>query len=425
MPKSELDTPVAQIGELLRRQPGADIVVGLPTYNNLATIAGVVQAIRQGLDQAFPQQSALIVNVDGGSSDGTTIRIAELAAESGTVLGHVRLPGQDLVVPYHGIPGKAEALHVTLQVARQASARACLMLSPDFTTLPPAWIEELAAPILQQGFDFVLPLYPRHKFDGAITSSIVRPLVRALYGRRVKQPMGAEYAFSSQLVERYLGLKVWGTDLARFGTDIWTTTCAMAGAFKMCHVHLGAKLQSRAQADLGTTLDQVLGALFEDMVQNAHVWQRVRGSLAILDLGSPSADIPPPVSLDHNKLVESFRLGLRNLHDVWALVLAPATLLELRRAADAAPEQFTLPDVVWCRALFDFALGYRLRTMNRNHLLAAFLPLYLGWLGSFVRQMQSASDGQAEERVEELCRSYESEKPYLMSRWRSPDRFNP
>jgi hypothetical protein len=110
---------------------------------------------------------------------------------------------------------------------------------------------------------------------------------------------------------------------------------------------------------------------------------------------------------------------------VWALVLAPATLLELRRAAGLPAERFALPDLLWCRVLFDFALGYRLRTINRTHLLAAFLPLYLGWLGAFVREMQDASDGEAERRVEQLCRVYESEKPYLMSRWRSPDRFNP
>jgi glucosylglycerate synthase len=33
--------------------------------------------------------------------------------------------------------------------------------------------------------------------------------------------------------------------------------------------------------------------------------------------------------------------------------------------------------------------------------------------------------GQAEDQIEELCMAYESEKPYLISRWRWPDRFTP
>jgi hypothetical protein len=39
--------------------------------------------------------------------------------------------------------------------------------------------------------------------------------------------------------------------------------------------------------------------------------------------------------------------------------------------------------------------------------------------------MQSADAAQVEARIEELCLRYETEKPYLMSRWRWPDRFNP
>jgi glucosylglycerate synthase len=427
----EQDLVASQIAELLRTHASTDIVVGLPSYDNAETVSDVVRAIRQGLAQRFPESKAIIISVDGGSTDATPARLAELQAEAGTALVQVRLPGREFIVPYHGIPRKGEALHATLEVARQTGARVCLMLSPDVVLPTSSVLEQLAAPVLLEGFDLALPLYLRHKFDGAITSCIVRPLVRALYGRRVQQPMGAEYALSAGLVERCLAQNVWGTDLARLGSDIWTTTQAMCGAFKICHVQLGLKNQARnparttAPVDLSATVSQVLGSLFDDMIRNAQVWQRVRGSLPIKVLGLPVDGAAPLVSFDFHKLVESFALGLRNLQDVWALVLAPATLLELHRAAALPPDRFTLPDLLWCRVLFDFSLGYRLRTMNRSHLLAAFLPLYLGWLGGFVREMQDATDSEAERRIEQLCRTYESDKPYLISRWRSPDRFNP
>jgi hypothetical protein len=424
MPEQDIAT---QMAEVLRAHASADVVVGLPSYNNAETIPGVVRVIRQAMQQRVPESKAIIVNVDGGSADGTVARVAELQSEAGAALAQIRLPGRDLAVPYHGILGKGEALHLILQVARQTGARLCLMLSPDFATLSPDAVGQLAAPVLLEGFDLALPLYPRHKFDGAITSSIVQPLVRSLYGRRVQQPMSAEYAMSARLVERCLAQNVWATDLARFGSDIWTTTQAMCAAFNVCHVRLGPKnrVPGGAPADLRTTLSQVLGSLFEDMVRNAPVWQRVRGSLAVKVLGSHVDGTSPAASFDYRKLVESFCLGLRNLKDVWSLVLPPATLLELQRAAALPPEQFVLPDLVWCRVLFDFSLGYRIRTINRSHLLAAFLPLYLGWLGAFVRQMEDVPDLEVDRRVEQLCLAYEVEKPYLISRWRSPDRFNP
>jgi glucosylglycerate synthase len=237
--------------------------------------------------------------------------------------------------------------------------------------------------------------------------------------------MAGEYALSGALAERCLAQPIWGTDLGRLGGDLWTTTQALCTAGKVCQVHLGRKSSADGPpVDLGTALTQVLGSLFEDMSRNAPVWQRVRGWRPVAALGRPedAADVTAP-NLDPRKLSESFRLGLRNLQDLWGLVLPPATLLELKRAAAAPADAFALSDELWARAVFDFALGYRMRTLNRHHLLGAFMPLYLGWLASFVRDMQVAGD--VDRRAQRLCKAYGTQKPYLISRWRSPDRFNP
>jgi hypothetical protein len=73
--------------------------------------------------------------------------------------------------------------------------------------------------------------------------------------------------------------------------------------------------------------------------------------------------------------------------------------------------------------VYDFALGYSLRVMPRDHLLRSLTPLYIGWLASFVLQMSGASLAQIEGRVEQVCMSFESEKRYLISRWRWPERL--
>ena len=151
----------------------------------------------------------------------------------------------------------------------------------------------------------------------------------------------------------------------------------------------------------------------------------MRGSQPTPVLGTATDGTSSTPSHDLRKLVESYRLGFRNLHDLWSLVLPPASLLELKRIAAAPAETFGFTDELWCRTVYDFALGYRMRTLNRNHLLGAFLPLYLGWLASFVREMQPLGQAAAEQRLEQLCQTYEAQKPYLISRWRSPDRFNP
>src|SRR5882672_2450248 len=48
-----------------------DILVGLPTHNNARTIGSVLHTIQSGILRGFPRERAVIINVDGGSRDGT------------------------------------------------------------------------------------------------------------------------------------------------------------------------------------------------------------------------------------------------------------------------------------------------------------------------------------------------------------------
>jgi len=83
-----------------------------------------------------------------------------------------------------------------------------------------------------------------------------------------------------------------------------------------------------------------------------------------------------------------------------------------------------MPDELWTRIVYDFILAYRLRTINRGHLLGALTPLYLAWTASHL--ILTASDTPTpEQHIQEQAIAFETGKPYLVSRWRWPDRFNP
>jgi hypothetical protein len=124
-------------------------------------------------------------------------------------------------------------------------------------------------------------------------------------------------------------------------------------------------------------------------------------------------------------MIDSFKLGMANLQEIWSLVLPPNTLVALKKLDRMSPEEFHMPDAVWVRIVYDFALAYRLRNISRKHLLGALTPLYLGWVASYVREVILRGQAVAEERIQALALTFESDKPYLVSRWRWPDRFNP
>jgi glucosylglycerate synthase len=168
----------------------------------------------------------------------------------------------------------------------------------------------------------------------------------------------------------------------------------------------------------------VLGTVFHEMERHAPRWMRVRGSRPVPTFGDEhlaEESAPPPVA----PLLSAFSLGCQDLRPLWAGVLPPQTLLALLRIPRESPDRFRIPDPLWARVIFDFAIGWRAKMMDRDQLLRSLTPLYLGWVASFVSEVGPLETAGAEARVERLCAAFESEKPYLISRWRSPDRFTP
>ena len=309
-------------------------------------------------------------------------------------------------------------------LARSAGARASVVISSDLAALEHGAVAGLAAPILAGECELAMPIYAQSRFDGLLNASILSPLARALYGKRVRYPLAQDFAIAPSLIPLF---EQPAKRLQSAGETIfWPATQTAIHERKLCQVFVDVHHETVAEGvDLSTVLAQVVGPLFSDMETNAAVWQRVRGSHAVPAIGNPFVATPEKRNIDTRPMVESFLLASRNLQDVWSLVLPPVTQLELKRLTRAAPEQFHLPDALWVRILYDFALAHRLRTLSRSHLMGALTPLYLAWVASYAGEVTSLSDADADARLEQLAAAYESGKPYLVSRWRWPDRFNP
>ena len=210
----------------------ADILIGIASFNNAKTIGHVVRAVDAGLMKYFPDKKAIIVNSDGGSVDGTPDIVRTATYDHAAILlSHPAYPVHRISIPYNGIPGKGSAFRAIFQKAVETEAGACCVVDADLRSITPEWIELLLSPVIKEDFDCVSPLYSRHKYDGTITNSIVYPMTRALYSKRIRQPVGGEFGFSGRMAAFYLSQNVWESHVARFGIDIWMTTGAIANDF--------------------------------------------------------------------------------------------------------------------------------------------------------------------------------------------------
>lgn len=413
-PDTEISALASEIGD-------ARVVVGIPSFNNAHSIGHVAATAAQGLASAFPGVRSLVLNSDGGSTDGTPARFREhVDAARGFIGGDAGDAIRAASIRYRGPSGKGSAFRDIFDVAARVGATAVVVLDADLRSVTPEWIARLASPVESGEFDFVAPLYRRHKFDGTITNSIIYPMTAALYGGNVRQPIGGDFGVGAPLLRAYLDADVWATDVARFGIDIWMTTTALAGNFRVAQAHLGAKVHDPKDpgSHLAKMLVEVVGTAFALLEQYEGVWTNGIPSGNAQTLGDALDSPHDPVSVDVGRMLEQFRFGVETLAPVYEIAI-PAALLRQIAATAASHGKDHFGDVLWTRVVYAFAAAFRRRVIARDQLLSSLTPLYLGRVASFILENKDRSDEEAEEQIQLLARTFRSLRSDFVAAWRT------
>jgi len=411
--RKDLLEKIAQVGP-------CEILIGIPSYNNSGTIGRVVDSVREGLDKSFHGIKAVLVNADGGSMDGTPRIVTDAVAALNCIQAFHRVnPRHKLTAPYHGIPGKGNAIRMILEVSAALKVKTCAVVGADLLNIGPDWIERLISPVRTAGYEFVLPFYLRHKYDGTLTNFIIYPLARALYGKRIRQPLGPEFACSGEMVDYFIAQKNWEADPVQYGVDFWLTATAARRGGRFCQTYLGdsARAHKDTGPDLSTMLTQVVGSLFSLMQDHAAFWSGIGGSEAVPMIGDLPRGESMAIRVNLERMLHAFHLGVTEFRPLWNGVLSGETLEGLSSVARSARPAFRFPDRLWVRVLYDFALAAHRKMMNPEHLLRSLTPLYLGKTVSFILETQESSREAVEDRIELLCREFEEQKAYLVERW--------
>ena len=392
-----------RLREGIARVGSADLLVGIPSYNNASTIGHVARTAAAGLRAYFPGASAVIVNADGGSSDGTSDVVLSSTDGLPTIAG-----------AYVGPPGKGSAFRAIFEVATQLGVEACAVVDSDLRSITPDWIHRLISPQKDGTADYVTPLYARHKFDGTITNNVAYPVTRALYGLRLRQPIGGEFGFSPELARDFLegaafaGMEsdVWDSDVARFGIDIYMTTTALVRGKRIAQAFLGAKIHDPKDpgADLAPMFTQVVSTLFRLAVANPDRWKDVRGSKPVALVGSIDPVEPEAVNASVEILERKFAAGREYYQATWDEILSRPV-----------PER--MDDAAWARIVYEFLLASKDRPDETPRYVGALVPLYFARVASFIAEAKDLDSAASEALIERQAAVFEELKEELASRW--------
>lgn len=387
-------------------RPAAELAICLPGFS-----AEALPAALNAISTAFPGESVLI-SASAVPDDPSAWPSLELIPST---------PRSDLVWVLTAADYAAAA-----HIAADRKTRAVILLGDPEAPVDPPMLRRLSEGIRSTGVDLVLPHFSVGPTNALVNSALLYPLSRALFGADIRFPLPVDAALSERFAQRLLPATQRLVSLNQGSTLLWPVAEAAIAGLSVREVLAGDVLPpTPPDQDFNTLFTSVAGSLFADIDAKATFWQRARN----LPLRPPAQPAPPPlealdVSPEIQSMIESFHLAQNNLQEIWSLVLPPQSRLALKKLSQLSPEAFTMEPDLWARIVYDFALAFHLRTLNRNHILGAMTPLYLAWAASYLRLVADHPD-RAAHAIEHNAAAFESEKSYIVSRWRWPDRFNP
>lgn len=389
-----------------------DIVVGIPCYYSAQSVAHVIESVSRGLEEFYPDKKALILISDGGSTDDTR-EVAESVA-----IGSFHV--EKLVTIYRGLPGKGTAFRLIFEAAVFLKAQALALFDSDLKSITPEWVKNALDPVLERGYDFVAPDYKRYKFDGTITNTITYNLTRALYGAKIRQPIGGDFGVSAALARFYLAQDIWESDVAKFGIDIWMTTRALVNNFKVCQTRLGVKIHGEKDPaeDLSPMFYQVVGTIFAMMERDTDYWMNTGETREVPTFGNYVGVEPEAFEVNKEALIEYFKIGFANFGALWREYLAPEEFFALEKlATQSETERFYLPPEIWVKIVYRYAWHFRKAERQRRKVVSTLIPIYNARVASLISALGDPAID-AEAYFEKQAQVFEKHKPWLIELWK-------
>jgi hypothetical protein len=392
-----------------------DILVGLPTLNNASTIIDVVRAVHQCFTRDFPRLRTVLINSDGGSTDGTPelIRGASFTDEDVVQTSHSLRTLHRVVAPYHGLPGKHTALRTVFAAGELAQAKVVVVIDPNGPATTADRVTELIGPILRPDVEFLAPRYRRHPRDGVLITQLVRPLVRALYGVALDEPLGAEFACSGRFASHCLEQDIWNHEAVRFAIDLWLRTEAVAERFAVGQIWRPATTAAGTRTTLREAVHQVMLSLIESLRAHESFWRKTNGIAELHTWATDPIAVPDTATWDYRALAEQARHDISEIRALLKDVLEPDVMTRVLADGAGAP----IDDELWVRIVYAFAAATHQRRAGVDQLADMFAPLYMWRASAFMFHTALESPAAVQARLNSLCETFQRLKPVLVANW--------
>jgi len=394
-----------------------DLLVGIPSQAHNDNVASIVRIVEECLLRNFGRERVALIHVNESArngSDPSTPPSSSLASDS-TVESLRTFRWINAKTDSAAPPGST--LRTILLAADLLHAKGCAVIDASAESANPAWVEGLLAPIYREQFDFVSPLYSRHKFDGLLTRNLLYPLCRTLYGKPMRELRATEFAFSGRLAAHCLAQGNWELEGLQASAEMWMAVNAISNDFRCCQTYLGPKPRAGSSAGVVDAIRQTVNGLFWCMESTSSYWLKGVEAQPLRTIGPDHQLTSEPIRVNRKKLFQMYASGVAELSQILGTILGSETHQELVRLTTLDETAFRMSDALWVRTVYEFAAAYHRSVINRDHLVQAFIPIYRGRVCSFLLQHRTSDSTGMETDLEVLYREFERQKNSFIERW--------
>lgn len=383
----------------------ADIIVGIPSYNEADSIGFVIKQVDLGLKKYFPNSKNVIINADNNSPDNT--KKAFLHTKTTAPKIYISTPSE--------IMGKGNNLYNLFNKVVELDGKIIIIADADLESITPGWIKKLGQPI-EKGYDFILPFYKRNEYDGSITNHICYPLIYGLLGVNARQPIGGEFAFSRILID-YLLKQTWTKNIRNYGADLLLTLNAIFGNFKMAQVDLQNKIHKPSTPKLGPMFIQVADTCFRLIIQNKKEWlKKVNVFMPPILYQLENRARPQKLSVDYKdlKLKSLYEFSLH--YKVLQEHLSTNVYKELEKMY-FQKKVLSITSGLWAKILYDMFYAYD-KSSSKIAIIRALRSLYFGRTVSFIKKTLELTSQESERKIQNQAQYFYKKRNYLLRKYK-------
>jgi glucosylglycerate synthase len=381
----------------------ADLIVGIPSFNEADSIGFVTETIDKGLTKYYPKHRGVIVNVDNDSLDGTKEIFLEAKTKNPKI--YISTP--------KNIAGKGNNFLNLFEQVRLLKPQAVAVFDADLKSIKPDWIKKMIDPILNKGYEYATPWYARNEYDGTITNMLAYPLIYGVYGTNLRQPIGGDFSFHPKLVDIWMADR-WHKATKYYGVDIFMTLGAIIAESKICQVCLGQKIHKPSAPKLGPMFSQVVATMFKKICSSKGQWDQIKTIKKLPLLNREGNGKPQPLSVDYKSMKVAAIFEYKMQRDILRRSLSPEVYRELDQIFKK--ERLVIGRTLWAKIIYDSIYSY-CNFSGGAGIIEALKPLYFGKVVSFIRHTLDLNYRESEEEVLKQAERFWNLRKYFLRKF--------